>query len=830
MADTGGDSEAKGVIDKVSLVDVVPTGIVHRNKTSGRMTNQLQYLQKTVLKALWKHQFAWPFYQPVDAQKLNLPDYYKIIKHPMDMGTIKKRLESHFYRQAQDCVSDFNRMFTNCYTYNKPGEDIVIMCQSLEKLFVQKLAGMPTEEIELAPLQKKNRSSLSTSSPADTPVAQTGINVSGSVTIASNRLLDSGDMSDHNGSTLLTAVSTTVSMPASNSSACGSKGTPVGSSVSVVPAQMQTTAKISSTNIMGMSQPTKTKKGVKRKADTTTPGATIRTSSSPYDTPFDSSPMPVAKQPPSTTSAKLLTYDSSLKSAKKIKKDIIADGTLEGLPVSSDGVKLSPALEFSREILRELFGKKHAGYAWPFYQPVDADLLGLEDYHLVVKKPMDLGTVKRKIESGEYRTASEFAEDVRLIFTNCYRYNPPGSDVVAMARKLQDVFEMKYAHTPSESPPLLHTVPSRTKDTLKLESIRCASQTVASRSVSRMDHGNGEDSEEEREKRLKELQDQLKVVQEQLVKLTQEHATKAKEKKERKRKKKRHEKTGFSLDIPSSVTSVSTCGPVHSGPPPLTAGLQVTPKIAGGKIGRPSKSPITAVPPISSLVTSPSAQSSVKRTKCNAVATVVTPSTGVCSAIGKPTKKVQNILQQPSAENVFIFESDEEDNSKPMTYDEKRQLSLDINKLPGDKLGRVVHIIQSREPSLKDSNPDEIEIDFETLKPSTLRELEAYVMSCLKKKPRKPTASKRTAKVRDGATIEKKQQELEKRLENVKGALGAPTKKLPKKDEKSLGGDPGSTGIVASQSRSGIASSSSLSESSSDSSSSSSDTSDSESG
>lgn len=57
---------------------------------------------------------------------------------------------------------------------------------------------------------------------------------------------------------------------------------------------------------------------------------------------------------------------------------------------------------------------------------------------------------------------------------------------------------------------------------------------------------------------------------------------------------------------------------------------------------------------------------------------------------------------------------------------------------PGDKLGRVVHIIQSREPSLRDSNPDEIEIDFETLKPSTLRELEAYVASCLRKKPRKP--------------------------------------------------------------------------------------------
>lgn len=73
-----------------------------------------------------------------------------------------------------------------------------------------------------------------------------------------------------------------------------------------------------------------------------------------------------------------------------------------------------------------------------------------------------------------------------------------------------------------------------------------------------------------------------------------------------------------------------------------------------------------------------------------------------------------------------------------MSYDEKRQLSLDINKLPGEKLGRVVHIIQAREPSLRDSNPEEIEIDFETLKPSTLRELERYVLSCLRKKPRKP--------------------------------------------------------------------------------------------
>lgn len=82
-------------------------------------------------------------------------------------------------------------------------------------------------------------------------------------------------------------------------------------------------------------------------------------------------------------------------------------------------------------------------------------------------------------------------------------------------------------------------------------------------------------------------------------------------------------------------------------------------------------------------------------------------------------------------------ESEDEVPAKPMSYSEKRQLSLDINKLPGDKLGRVVNIIQAREASLRDANPEEIEIDFETLKHSTLRTLQSFVMASLRKRPKK---------------------------------------------------------------------------------------------
>lgn len=41
------------------------------------------------------------------------------------------------------------------------------------------------------------------------------------------------------------------------------------------------------------------------------------------------------------------------------------------------------------------------------------------------------------MENRDYRDAQEFAADVRLMFSNCYKYNPPDHDVVAMARKLQ---------------------------------------------------------------------------------------------------------------------------------------------------------------------------------------------------------------------------------------------------------------------------------------------------------------------------------------------------------------------------------------------------------
>ena len=114
--------------------------------------------------------------------------------------------------------------------------------------------------------------------------------------------------------------------------------------------------------------------------------------------------------------------------------------------------RLSDSLKYCNEVLRELFNKKHSGYAWPFYKPVDADTLGLHDYHLIITRPMDLGTVKKKMDNREYTNPADFESDVLLIFHNCYKYNPPEHDVVTMAKKLEEVFRTKMSRMPKDAP------------------------------------------------------------------------------------------------------------------------------------------------------------------------------------------------------------------------------------------------------------------------------------------------------------------------------------------------------------------------------------------
>ncbi|XP_030647147.1 bromodomain-containing protein 3b isoform X3 [Chanos chanos] len=638
------------------LVNPPPPEVMNASKP-GRKTNQLQYMQNVVVKTLWRHQFAWPFYQPVDVIKLNLPDYHKVIKNPMDMGTIKKRLENNYYWTAGECMQDFNTMFTNCYIYNKPTDDIVLMAQALEKIFLQKVAQMPQEEVELLPPPPKGKGRK----PGATPG------------------------SESQQSTALSAASPSSSCPSSPPQL---PQTPVIAATPVPTITSNVQAVPPATPMLPSAQPVVKKKGVKRKADTTTPTTCAITASR-----SESPAMMDSKH------AKVISRrESTGRPIKPPKKDL-EDG--EVTQHAGKKGKLTDHLKYCDTILKEMLSKKHAAYAWPFYKPVDAEALELHDYHEIIKQPMDLSTVKKKMDSREYQDAQSFAADVRLMFSNCYKYNPPDHEVVAMARKLQDVFEMRFAKMPDE--------PTEPSSPNALNATAVVSKSTGSSESSADSSSSSSDSEEERATRLAELQEQvgakqqfsvehpngnragekngcakrfqLKAVHEQLAALSQGPVSKPKKKKEKKEKEKKKKEKEKDKD----------------------------------------KGKVKAEEDKKAKSSQQNKQAQQKKTtarKPNSTSTTRQPKKGAKAGGAN-------------------YESDEEE-ALPMSYDEKRQLSLDINRLPGEKLGRVVHIIQSREPSLRDSNPDEIEIDFETLKPSTLRELERYVKSCLQKKQRKP--------------------------------------------------------------------------------------------
>jgi len=79
-----------------------------------------------------------------------------------------------------------------------------------------------------------------------------------------------------------------------------------------------------------------------------------------------------------------------------------------------------------------------------------------------------------------------------------------------------------------------------------------------------------------------------------------------------------------------------------------------------------------------------------------------------------------------------------------MTFEDKRTLSLNINKLPHEKLGKVVEIIKKRRSNVV-GNSEEIEIDIDLLDNATLKDLDKYVKDCLNPKLKTPAASKTAA-------------------------------------------------------------------------------------
>lgn len=105
-------------------------------------------------------------------------------------------------------------------------------------------------------------------------------------------------------------------------------------------------------------------------------------------------------------------------------------------------------LRFCAKVLEQLHRKSHMNIASPFYEPVDWVALDLPNYPKIVKRPMDLSTMRKRLESGEYPGPQKFYDDFKLMIRNCFAFNPPGTPVNQAGVELQRLFDEKWKGLP----------------------------------------------------------------------------------------------------------------------------------------------------------------------------------------------------------------------------------------------------------------------------------------------------------------------------------------------------------------------------------------------
>jgi hypothetical protein len=86
---------------------------------------------------------AYPFYEPVDIVKLDIPQYPKIVKKPMDMSTMLQKLNTGEYSDAKGVYNDFKLMIKNCFAFNPAGTPVHQAGVELNEIFDEKWLGLP---------------------------------------------------------------------------------------------------------------------------------------------------------------------------------------------------------------------------------------------------------------------------------------------------------------------------------------------------------------------------------------------------------------------------------------------------------------------------------------------------------------------------------------------------------------------------------------------------------------------------------------------------------------------------------------------------------------
>ncbi|KAF8910047.1 TATA-binding protein associated factor Taf2 [Gymnopilus junonius] len=437
------------------------------------------------------------FLQPVDPIRDHAPNYFDIIKDPMDLSTMGAKLEEGMYKDRFAFQTDFRLMVNNAKSYNLVGSFVHNEAITLE-IFFEKQWAIINKTLEAA---DKAHPAPVTDRPK--PVARV-LAAPKAPAIPRSRIPSPPKLSPvgppHSSQTPATASSSRPMIKLK----VGSQSRAAVSEASVVPPAKPSKRKPrlsdSPTNLVLDAPPPpyvddgshdilqevlaierekseQRRSQLEREKTSLAPAPGKRkipeideddilalATPSKKERPTPSGPSSSAKPllPPVSTArppAPLVVNKAKKAKASESPRPLVAShlpvppshkGKEKEVPTPSPApaqsrTKLSLSTPISekkcKDLLKSLFKLPECEI---FMRPVDVVLDGCPTYYDEIEHPMDFGTISTNLNGGKYSTMEDFKKDVGLVFNNCRQFNPPGTSPTICADVVEKLFKKEW--------------------------------------------------------------------------------------------------------------------------------------------------------------------------------------------------------------------------------------------------------------------------------------------------------------------------------------------------------------------------------------------------
>ncbi|XP_077458772.1 protein polybromo-1-like isoform X3 [Stigmatopora argus] len=374
--------------------------------------------------------------------KLHYPDYYAVIKDPIDLRTIAQRIQMGYYKSVNAMGKDIDLMAKNAKTYNEPGSQVFKDANTIKKVFIQKKTDLEHSEPTKSSLRIRNRRSGQGDRLSGVSVAlQYGSESEDDPVLSGSVCYDEGESEAESQSSSMEMSNPIFQLYEAVRGARNSQGQLFSEPFQNLPSRREYPdyyQQIKQTICLQQIR-TKMKNGEYENVEQMDVDLTLMFENAKrYNMP-NSSIYKRALRLQQILQAKkrellrrddedgdsLLSSDAGSAKRKCIKKNI----------KKSRMKALYAAVTDAREVgtsrrLCELFMVKPSKKDYP-------------DYYKVILEPMDLKTIEHNVRTERYATEDALMDDMKLMFRNARHYNEEGSRVYNDADILEKILKDK---------------------------------------------------------------------------------------------------------------------------------------------------------------------------------------------------------------------------------------------------------------------------------------------------------------------------------------------------------------------------------------------------